>query len=171
MQNPLDPGDIFPPRHIGPAPETTAEMLEILGFKSLDDLVQAVLPPNIIKEKELLLEGLPSRSLGEAELLSQLREVSEENQVYRSFIGMGYSETLVPGVIQRNILENPGWYTQYPPDQSEISQGRLEALVVCQTMVSDLTGLPLANASKLDEQNAAPAGCKARPASTLPAWP
>ena len=155
MQNPLDPGDIFPPRHIGPAPETTAEMLEILGFKSLDDLVQAVLPPNIIKEKELLLEGLPSRSLGEAELLSQLREVSEENQVYRSFIGMGYSETLVPGVIQRNILENPGWYTQYTPYQSEISQGRLEALVVFQTMVSDLTGLPLANASLLDEATAA----------------
>lgn len=155
MKSPLDPGDIFPPRHIGPAPEDTEKMLATLGFDSLDELVQAVLPSDIVKEKDLMLEGLPSRPLGEAELLSQLREIADENQVYRSFIGMGYSETLVPGVIQRNILENPGWYTQYTPYQSEISQGRLEALMVFQTMVSDLTGLPLANASLLDEGTAA----------------
>ncbi|MEE3327899.1 MAG: aminomethyl-transferring glycine dehydrogenase [Myxococcota bacterium] len=155
MQSPLDPGDIFPPRHIGPAPTDVAEMLAILGFESLADLAQAVLPADIVKEKELLLEGLPARPLGEAELLVRLREIADENQVYRSFIGMGYSDTLVPGVIQRNILENPGWYTQYTPYQSEISQGRLEALLVFQTMVSDLTGLPLANASLLDEGTAA----------------
>ena len=100
---------------------------------SLDELAQAVLPPDIVKEKELLLDGLPNRPLGEAELLARLREMAEENPVHRSFIGMGYSETLVPGVIQRNILENPGWYTQYTPYQSEISQGRLEALLVFQT--------------------------------------
>ena len=155
MQSPLEPGDIFPPRHIGPAPTDVAEMLALLGFGSLDELAQAVLPPDIVKEKELLLDGLPNRPLGEAELLARLREMAEENPVHRSFIGMGYSETLVPGVIQRNILENPGWYTQYTPYQSEISQGRLEALLVFQTMVSDLTGLPLANASLLDEGTAA----------------
>ena len=113
------------------------------------------MPADILREKELCLEGLPPRALGESELLARLREMADENQVHRSFIGMGYSETIVPGVIQRNILENPGWYTQYTPYQSEISQGRLEALLVFQTMVSDLTGLPLANASLLDEGTAA----------------
>ncbi|MFP6641693.1 MAG: glycine dehydrogenase (aminomethyl-transferring), partial [Myxococcota bacterium] len=155
MRSPLDPGDTFPRRHIGPREADLPEMLGSLGFDSLEELVQAVVPADIFKEKPLSLDGLPDRPLGEAELLSRLREMASENQVNRSFIGMGYSDTIVPGVIQRNILENPGWYTQYTPYQSEISQGRLEALLVFQTMVADLTGLPLANASLLDEATAA----------------
>lgn len=154
MQNRLDPSDTFPRRHIGPRQADVEEMLSSLGFESIENLIQAVLPADILKEKGLMLEGLPERALGEAELLSQLREMADENQVHRSLIGMGYSDTIVPGVIQRNILENPGWYTQYTPYQSEISQGRLEALLVFQTLITDLTGLPLANASLLDEATA-----------------
>ena len=151
----FDPSDTFASRHIGPRSGDRQEMLESLGFDSLDALTDAAVPPHIRSEKKLALDGLPHRPLGEAELLGQLKSIAQENQPARSWLGMGYSGVIVPGVIQRGILENPGWYTQYTPYQSEISQGRLEALLVFQTMVADLTGLPLANASLLDEATAA----------------
>ena len=151
----FDPSDTFAFRHIGPRGRDLRNMLGLLGFDSLDALSDAAVPPHIRSEKKLTLEGLPQRALGEAELLEQLKAMAQENQPTRSWLGMGYSGVIVPGVIQRGILENPGWYTQYTPYQSEISQGRLEALLVFQTLVSDLTGLPLANASLLDEATAA----------------
>jgi len=147
--------DTFVRRHIGPRDHEIAQMLERVGFDSLDALTDATVPASIRLEKALGLDGLPERPLGEFELLEQLQAMATENQIFRSCIGMGYSDVIVPGVIQRNILENPGWYTQYTPYQSEISQGRLEALLVFQTAISDLTGLPLANASLLDEASAA----------------
>jgi glycine dehydrogenase len=147
--------DTFARRHIGPTDGEIAEMLATLGYDSLAALTDEAVPANIRLDKPLGLDGLPTRPLGESELLTQLGAMAEENQIFRSFLGMGYSGTIVPGVIQRNILENPGWYTQYTPYQAEISQGRLEALMVFQHMVSDLTGLPLANASLLDEASAA----------------
>ncbi|MDG2051410.1 MAG: aminomethyl-transferring glycine dehydrogenase [Myxococcota bacterium] len=151
----LDPSDTFSHRHIGPRASEIETMLETLGFESLEALIDSAVPRSIRLVKPLSLDGLPDRALGEAELLEQLAAMASENQLSRSWIGMGYSDTIVPGVIQRNVLENPGWYTQYTPYQAEISQGRLEALLVFQTMVSDLTGLPLANASLLDEATAA----------------
>ena len=155
MRSPLDPSDTFAPRHIGPRESDLLEMLQSLGFESLEALTDAAVPAHIRSEKPLSLDGLPERPLGEAELLDQLKAMALENQVNRSWIGMGYSGVIVPGVIQRGILENPGWYTQYTPYQSEISQGRLEALLIFQTLVADLTGLGLANASLLDEATAA----------------
>ncbi len=153
----LDPTDTFARRHIGPDEAEVASMLEALGYASLDDLADAAIPASIRSKSFGLtpLPGQPSRPLGEFELLDHLRAMAEENQVFRSCIGMGYSDVILPGVIQRNILENPGWYTQYTPYQAEISQGRLEALLNFQTAVADLTGLPLANASLLDEATAA----------------
>ena len=151
MRDAFLPSDTFPSRHIGPRADDRLEMLQTLGFDSLDALTNAAVPASIRSEKSLALDGLPERPLGEAELLEQLRAMSLENTPTRSWLGMGYSGVIVPGVIQRGVLENPGWYTQYTPYQSEISQGRLEALLVFQTLVSDLTGLPLANASLLDE--------------------
>ena len=126
-------------------------MLAYLGFSSTEELVEAIIPPSIRLERPL---SLPS---GESEkrLLDRLREIEKLNRVARSFVGMGYHDTITPGVIRRNVLENPGWYTQYTPYQSEISQGRLEALLNFQTMCIDLTGLPVANASLLDEGTAA----------------
>ena len=132
-------------------------MLEVLGYDSLEALIDATLPASI-RTKALELTPLPGqqpRPLGEFELLEHLHAMAEENEVFRSCIGMGYSDVIVPPVIQRNILENPGWYTQYTPYQAEISQGRLEALLNFQTAVADLTALPLANASLLDEATAA----------------
>ena len=126
-------------------------MLATLGYKSLDELAAATVPPAIALTKRLAL-GEP---LGEHELLEELKNLAADNQVFRSFIGQGYYDTITPTVILRNVLENPGWYTQYTPYQAEISQGRLEALVNYQTMVGDLTGLPIANASLLDEATAA----------------
>lgn len=155
MKNMYSPSDTFPDRHIGPRPAEIQEMLQQLGYESLSSLAQNAVPQSIGLQKKLSLDGLPDQPLGEAELLQQLRAIADENQVHRSLIGAGYSDCIVPGVIQRNVLENPGWYTQYTPYQSEISQGRLEALLVFQTLVSDLTGLPLANASLLDEATAA----------------
>jgi glycine dehydrogenase len=155
MRSPLDPSDTFAPRHIGPRESDLLEMLQSLGFESLEALADAAVPAHIRSEKPLSLDGLPERPLGEAELLDQLKAMAQENQANRSWIGMGYSGVIVPGVIQRGILENPGWYTQYTPYQSEISQGRLEALLIFQTLVADLTGLGLANASLLDEATAA----------------
>jgi glycine dehydrogenase len=143
--------DPFPPRHIGPSDGEIQEMLATLGFDSLDALSDAVVPPDIRLRRPLDLP--PAR--GERELLLELRRLAQGNSVFRSFIGMGYHGCVTPPVVQRNVLENPGWYTQYTPYQPEISQGRLEALLNFQTMVADLTGLPLANASLLDEATAA----------------
>ncbi|HEX7183383.1 MAG TPA: aminomethyl-transferring glycine dehydrogenase [Thermoanaerobaculia bacterium] len=152
----LDPTDTFVRRHVGPSEPEIEEMLRVIGAGSLDDLVRETVPGSIRLREPLSLSSIPSdRPLGEREVLEALRRVAEKNQVFRSFLGMGYHDCVVPGVIQRNILENPGWYTQYTPYQSEISQGRLEALLNFQTLVADLTGLPVANASLLDEATAA----------------
>jgi len=154
---PLAPSDTFIHRHIGPSQVEIHDMLELLGFDSLDALADAAVPTSIRSGPLALspLPGQPERALGESEVLEYLKDLAEENQVFRSRIGMGYSDVIVPAVIQRNILENPGWYTQYTPYQAEISQGRLEALLVFQTAISELTALPLANASLLDEASAA----------------
>src|SRR5471032_839200 len=149
--DPFAPLDTFARRHIGPQPEEVAAMLELVGYASLDDLADAVVPPAIRMQRAL---DLPAAK-GEREDLESLRAIMAQNKVFRSFIGLGYYDTITPPVIQRNILENPGWYTAYTPYQAEIAQGRLEALLNFQTMVADLTGLPVANASLLDEATAA----------------
>ena len=141
----------FVRRHIGPDENDVARMLESLGLASLEELIDKTVPESIRLREPLRLD----EPRGEAEVLAELRAIAEKNQVYRSFIGQGYYGTFTPPVIQRNILENPGWYTQYTPYQAEISQGRLEALLNFQTMVADLTALPLANSSLLDEATAA----------------
>jgi glycine dehydrogenase len=143
--------DPFAARHIGPDAHEEAEMLRALGVASLDALIAQTVPADIRLEGPLDLAA----PVGEAQVLEELRALSAKNQIWKSFIGMGYSDCFTPPVIQRNILENPGWYTQYTPYQAEISQGRLEALLNFQTMVADLTGLPIANASLLDEATAA----------------
>src|SRR5882762_4638272 len=128
-------------------------MLAQLGYQTLDQLTDAVVPAAIRLASPLALgERLP---LGEHELLEEMKNLAADNIVLRSFIGQGYYDTITPPVILRNVLENPGWYTQYTPYQPEISQGRLEALINFQTMVEDLTALPMANASLLDEATAA----------------
>ncbi|MDW8309416.1 MAG: aminomethyl-transferring glycine dehydrogenase subunit GcvPA, partial [Verrucomicrobiales bacterium] len=144
------PADRFSRRHIGPNAADTAEMLRVIGFDSLDALVDAAIPANIRLRAPLRLP--PART--EFEALRDLKAIAAHNQVFRSFIGMGFYDCITPAVIQRNVLENPGWYTQYTPYQAEISQGRLEALLNFQTMVSDLTALDVANASLLDEATA-----------------
>ena len=149
------PSDTFARRHLGPRTRDLPEMLSHVGVDRLEDLADATVPTSIRSKEALVLDGLPEAPLGEAELLEALREIAAENRVHRSYLGQGYHGTIVPGVIARNVLENPGWYTQYTPYQAEISQGRLEALLNFQTMVSDLTGLDLANASLLDEATAA----------------
>ncbi len=143
--------DRFVDRHLGPSAAEQAKMLRTLGFDSLEALADAVVPDDIRLDRPLDLPDPRS----EHELLAELRELAELNVLARSYLGMGYHGTLTPPVIQRNVLENPGWYTQYTPYQAEIAQGRLEALLNFQTAVSDLTGLPLANASLLDEGTAA----------------
>src|SRR5438445_9347742 len=143
--------DRFATRHIGPSPDETQAMLATLGYSSLDAFIDAVVPADIQLSRPLNLP--PGRS--EREVLQALRGFAAQNQLYRSYIGMGYYPCFTPQVIQRNIVENPGWYTAYTPYQPEIAQGRLEALLNYQTVVSDLTGLPIANASLLDEATAA----------------
>ena len=143
----LKPSDTFVHRHIGPSPQDIQEMLQTIGADSLEQLIDQTVPASIRLTRPLNL-GEPR---GEHELLAELKAMAAKNKVFRSYIGMGYSDTITPPVIQRNILENPGWYTQYTPYQAEISQGRLEALLNFQTMIADLTALPLANASLLDE--------------------
>ena len=147
----LSPVDTFSRRHVGPSEADRAAMLETLGTRTLDALIEETVPPSIHLRRSL---NLPA-PLSESELLNRITTVAESNQTWRSFIGMGYTGCLTPSVVRRNILENPGWYTQYTPYQAEISQGRLEALLNFQTMVADLTALPLANASLLDEGTAA----------------
>ena len=145
------PSDDFLHRHIGPRDGDVEAMLEFLGCSDLDSLINDTVPADIRVGKEL---DLP-KAKSEFALIQELRELASLNQVKKNFIGLGYHGCITPPVIQRNILENPGWYTQYTPYQAEISQGRLEALINFQTMVADLTGLPLANASLLDEATAA----------------
>jgi glycine dehydrogenase len=152
--NILPPSDRFEPRHLGPQEDEVREMLALLGYGSLEDLAAATVPASIRLPGPLKLTGLDEPA-GEHGTLERLRKLADQNKVYRSFIGMGYHDTITPPVILRNIMENPGWYTQYTPYQAEISQGRLEALLNFQTMVADLTGLPLAGASLLDEATAA----------------
>jgi glycine dehydrogenase len=143
--------DSFAHRHIGPNKQARAAMLADLGFENLEDLIDATVPKNIRLDQALSLPEAKS----ESEALAELRDLAKKNGVARSFIGAGYSDTVTPPVIQRNILENPGWYTAYTPYQAEIAQGRLEALLNFQTMITDLTALDIANASLLDEGTAA----------------
>ena len=143
--------DTFVRRHIGPDANEVAEMLATLGYESLDELIDATVPADIRMGQPL---DLPD-ARNETEVLEELRGIASRNRIFRSYIGMGYYDTITPPVIQRNVLENPGWYTAYTPYQPEISQGRLEALLNFQQMVIDLTGMELANASMLDEATAA----------------
>ena len=152
----LAPTDLFVPRHLGPRPGDAVDMLRTLGVDSLDALVAQAIPDSIRLQKDLQLRGLDDeRPLGEEAAVGWLRSMIGKNKLHRSLLGMGYHDCVVPPVIARNILENPGWYTQYTPYQAEISQGRLEALINFQTAISDLTGLELSNASLLDEGTAA----------------
>src|SRR5216683_3109047 len=143
--------DLFQERHIGPSAEDQAAMLATLGYDSLDAFIDVVVPADIRLREPLRVPAAKS----EQEALEELRLLAAQNQVFRSYLGMGYHDCVTPTVIQRNVLENPGWYTAYTPYQAEIAQGRLEALLNFQTMVSDLTGLEIANASLLDEGTAA----------------
>src|SRR5438876_4657892 len=138
-------------RHIGPSEEEVRAMLREVGFKDLDSLIDAAVPKNIRLDRQL---NLP-KAKSEIEALAELRAISKKNKVARSFIGAGYYDCITPPVIQRNILENPGWYTAYTPYQAEIAQGRLEALLNFQQMIMDLTAFDIANASLLDEATAA----------------
>src|SRR5437879_8603346 len=143
--------DLFQERHIGPSPDDQAAMLATLGYDSLDAFIDAVVPEDIRLRQPLRIPP----AITEQEALEKLRQLAAQNQIFRSYLGMGYHDCFTPTVIQRNVLENPGWYTAYTPYQAEIAQGRLEALLNFQTMVSDLTGLEIANASLLDEATAA----------------
>ncbi len=158
-RDPLDPTDTFARRHLGPRDADIAGMLAELGFGSVDELIAATIPASIRMAAPLQLDDPTNtgqfRERGEHETLVALRAIASRNEVWRSFIGMGYSGTIVPGVILRNVLESPAWYTAYTPYQPEISQGRLEALLNFQTMITELTGLGVANASMLDEATAA----------------
>lgn len=142
---------LFSSRHIGPNEAEKAEMLAAIGVKSVQELVNKTIPSQIRLGGELHIDN----ALSEQEYLQHITELGNKNKVFKSFIGLGYNETIVPSVILRNVLENPGWYTAYTPYQAEISQGRLEALLNFQTMVLDLTGMEIANASLLDEGTAA----------------
>ena len=145
------PTDSFVRRHIGASSSEIQEMLGAIACESLDDMIDKTVPATI-KIKQPLQLG---EARGEYELLQELKAIASKNQVWRSYIGTGYYNCITPPIIQRNILENPGWYTQYTPYQAEIAQGRLEALLNFQTMIIDLTGLEIANASLLDEGTAA----------------
>ncbi len=143
----------FVDRHIGPDQREISEMLAELGEPSLDALIEKVVPENIVMRQKLV--DLLPHGISEVATIERLREFAADNSVMRSYIGTGYYGTITPPVVLRNILENPAWYTAYTPYQPEISQGRLEAIFAFQTVVGDLTGLPIANASMLDEATAA----------------
>ncbi|MDZ4789536.1 MAG: aminomethyl-transferring glycine dehydrogenase [Blastochloris sp.] len=143
--------DRFQNRHIGPSSTETEEMLQALGFDNMETFLSQVVPADIRIDTPLT----ELKALSEFEALRQLKSMADRNTIHRSYLGMGYSDVILPAVIQRNILENPGWYTAYTPYQAEISQGRMEALLNYQTMVADLTGFAIANASLLDEGTAA----------------
>ena len=146
-----NPDDFANRRHIGPSPAEMAEMLKAVGAADLDALIGQTIPASIRQETTLDWPALSEKAL-----LERMREVAGKNRVMTSLIGQGYYGTVTPPAIQRNIFENPAWYTAYTPYQPEIAQGRLEALLNYQTMVSDLTGLPIANASLLDEATGRP---------------
>jgi len=143
--------DDFVSRHNGPRPADVAAMVATVGYATLDDLIADTVPAAIRLRRPMALPP----ALSERDALEALRRMAVRNQVFRSYLGMGYTDCITPPVILRNVLENPGWYTAYTPYQPEISQGRLEALLNYQTVVGDLTGLPIANASLLDEGTAA----------------
>jgi glycine dehydrogenase len=143
--------DQFVDRHIGISKQDYSEMLSVLGVNSLDEMINLTLPESIRLKEELQL----NEPMSEYQFLNHLSEIASKNKLFTNYIGLGYYPTITPGVIKRNILENPGWYTQYTPYQAEISQGRLEALLNFQTVIADLTGLKIANASLLDEATAA----------------
>ncbi|MDX1461614.1 MAG: aminomethyl-transferring glycine dehydrogenase [Marinirhabdus sp.] len=143
--------DSFALRHIGPRPSDLPEMLKTIGVESMDQLIYETIPSDIRLKEDLALDN----AMSEQEYLEHITELSTKNRVFKTYIGLGYHQAITPSVIHRNILENPGWYTAYTPYQAEIAQGRLEALLNFQTMVSDLTGMELANASLLDESTAA----------------
>ena len=138
-------------RHIGPTPEEQSKMLDDLGVSTIDELVRQIVPDSILLRGD---DNLPE-GCSEQEALTELKEIAEKNIVKRSLIGQGYYGTITPPVILRNVFENPSWYTSYTPYQAEISQGRLEALFNYQTLITELTGLSVANASLLDEGTAA----------------
>ncbi len=143
--------DLFSERHLGPRKQEIEEMLETLGVNSLKELISLTIPASIIKDEEL---ELPEPE-DEHSYLKRIWEIASKNKMFKTYMGLGYYNTTLPSVIQRNVLENPNWYTSYTPYQAEISQGRLEALLNFQTMVMELTGMELANASLLDEATAA----------------
>ncbi|HSM64457.1 MAG TPA: hypothetical protein VK833_11005, partial [Gillisia sp.] len=143
--------DSFALRHIGPKESELSEMLSTVGASSLDQLIYETIPDDIRLKSPLNLDS----ALSENEYAEHIGELAAKNKVFKSYIGLGYHQAIMPAVIQRNVLENPGWYTAYTPYQAEIAQGRLEALLNFQTMISDLTGMELANASLLDESTAA----------------
>jgi glycine dehydrogenase len=147
----IDYQEKFEQRHIAPNEHDTAKMLETIGVNSIDELIIQTVPSNIRLKTNLNLPAAKS----EADYLIDLKQIASKNKVFKSYIGQGYHDVIIPGVIQRNILENPGWYTQYTPYQAEIAQGRLQALLNFQTMVIDITGMEIANASLLDEGTAA----------------
>src|SRR5947199_5012509 len=151
MREPIFDVDSFARRHIGPNEEEVRAMLRDVSFDNLGALIDATVPKDIRLKRKLNLPEAKS----EGEALAELRAIAQKNEIARSFIGTGYYDCITPPVIQRNILENPGWYTAYTPYQAEIAQGRLEALLNFQQMIIDLTGLDIANASMLDEATAA----------------
>src|SRR3954470_14484270 len=149
--DPLDKRSEFVARHVGIDPADERHMLQTIGAASRAALIKTVVPGSIARRAPMLLP----EPVGEASALAELRTIADHNRLLKSCIGQGYHGTHTPGVILRNVLENPAWYTAYTPYQAEISQGRMEALVNFQTMVTDLTGLAMANASMLDEATAA----------------
>ena len=151
MNNTLEIYEKFVKRHIGPSDDEIQDMLNQTGYENIEDLISHTIPESILLKNELNLE----EPLSEFEYLNKIRDIASKNKIYKDFIGLGYYPAITPSAIKRNILENPGWYTQYTPYQAEISQGRLEALINFQTMIIDLTGLEIANASLLDEGTAA----------------
>ncbi len=141
----------FSSRHIGPTSSEKKEMMHTIGVSNIEELIHQTVPEQIRLEQSLRI----SDAMSENDFLAHMSDLASKNEVFKSFIGLGYHETITPSVILRNVLENPGWYTAYTPYQAEISQGRLEALMNFQTMVLDLTGMEIANASLLDEATAA----------------
>ena len=147
----MNPSSSFDKRHIGPGAQELKDMLATIGVSSLEQLIDETVPSGIRNQKPL---NIPA-GLSEYEYLLELKTIASKNKLFKSYLGQGYYGTITPSVIARNVFHNPGWYTQYTPYQAEIAQGRLESLLNYQTMVSDLTGLPIANASLLDEGTAA----------------
>ncbi len=143
--------DRFVGRHVGPREYELADMFATIGVETADDLLNQTIPQHIRLDSKLAID----EAITENEFLAKIKMLASKNQIFRTYIGMGYYNTIVPAVILRNILENPAWYTSYTPYQAEISQGRLEAMLNFQTMVNELTALPMANASLLDEATAA----------------